>query len=137
MKNFNYNVICSIMVLDVVLKTFNFMHNTKYTLIEWCDRRIVPLPDHECNITILTNEGEFMGMWKPSKLEDWFPNTSWSCPTGYLGTVWVKITDSLFLAYWKKNPYRDEAQIGFHAWKQNNSEFQYYKIVTDASSTKD
>lgn len=102
----------------------------------WFDRYITPLPQEECNITILTNEGEFTGMWEPFKEKDRdFDNDP---EKGYLGTVYVPITDPLFLVYWNKikGPL-DIPVIGFHAWEQNNNEFQYYKIVKDADSTKD
>ena len=86
------------------------MENTQnLNTSEYLDRNIFPLPNEECNITILTNEGEFTGKWKPKDPKDR------RLSEGYLGTVRVNLDNG--------------AKIGFHAWQQNDSEFQYYKIV--------
>ncbi len=128
------------MDLGAVLKTFNFMKPTEYSsdrIIEgWIDRHITPLPNEECNITILTNEGEFEGIWEPFNKNNY---EGTDLPSeGYLGTVYIPITDPLFLKYWERTRTAlDIPTIGFHVWEQNNNEFQYYKIVTDANSTKD
>ena len=88
----------------------------------WTDRHITPLPQEECQMTILTSEGEFTGVWKPVQL-----NRTKEYGEGYLGTIKVPITDPLFLKYWKGRT-KTDLTIGFHAWEQNNSEFQYYKL---------
>lgn len=113
------------------------LYNIEYELQNgWTDRHITPLPQEECNITILTNEGEFTGMWEPFNKNNY---EGTDLPSeGFLGTVYVPISDPLFLlAYWNKTKGPlDIPTIGFHAWKDTNNEFQYYKIVTNADSTK-
>ncbi len=93
-------------VLERLKKVKELIHS--HLTENWKDRHITPLPKEECQMTILTNEGEFTGEWIPLE-----PENKDKFNKGYLGTVRVKA---------------EIQDIGFHAWEQNNSEFQYYKL---------
>jgi len=75
---------------------------------EFKNRHIEPLPSHKCNLYIITTNEETMHLceWIPAQ-----PPTN----TGWLGTA--RVIETKYQG------------IGFHAWRQNDQEFIYYKIV--------
>lgn len=78
------------------------------------NRHIDGVPKHQCKMKVITNdvngENVFLCEWNPfdkSKFNEYnMPGK------GYLGTV--KIIEGTYKG------------LGFHAWKQNNSEFIWY-----------
>ena len=90
---------------------------TKHTLAGYKNRHLTPMPDFACNIMIIKEctEGsrQVLCMWKPYKKER-YPRDD-QPREGYLGTA--------------KPIGTDNKGYGFNAWKQNDSEFIYYKII--------
>jgi len=80
--------------------------NPSHTLFPVFDRKVHALPNEKCAIEIF-NEGEWLACeWNPRATDS-------QADVGYLGTA--RTTAGTI-------------QIGFHAWEQNNSEFQYFYL---------
>ena len=81
------------------------------------NRHIDGLPTENVNMKVVINDvdGEhtMLCQWKPFNKEEY--SASNMPADGYLGTV--KVIEKQFNG------------IGFHAWKQNNSEFIYYSVI--------
>lgn len=80
----------------------------------YVNRHIHPLPNEVCRIVILVKElgvyKEFYCEWEPFDPQQY---EQFNMPSeNYLGTA---------------STINGETQIGFHAWRQNNNEFIYYK----------
>lgn len=80
------------------------------------NRRIDPLPTNECVMEVITNDVDGQHI----DLCEWRPRTEDSdAGEGYIGTAKV------IAGKWKG--------IGFHAWEQNDSEFLYYKLMSNSN----
>ena len=96
--------------LEYSTETYNMLENPIHTLLAVLDRKVDALPNEKCAIEIL-HEGEWLACeWNPRATDS-------QAGVGYIGTA--RTTASTI-------------QIGFHAWEQNNSEFQYFCLPENA-----
>ena len=80
------------------------------------DRRVDALPTEKCDIQIFADGEWVAGVWNPRTPES-------KTDTGYLGTVWASVPCRIGSSEYV-------AQIGLHAWEQNESEFLFYCLPT-------
>lgn len=84
----------------------------------WLNRHTDGLPIEKCSIRILAREGEYDTAWEPFDPADYEHLSKEYWPAkGYLGAC--KVINHKY------------AGIGFHAWRQSDSEFIYYKSIDD------
>lgn len=93
----------------------------------WLNRKEIPLPNKECKILFKHKDGIngiFEGIWYPYNPNNYYPDTMPA--EGYLGTVRVVVDDPILKKYWRSN---EPMLIGYHVWKQNDSEFLEYQLI--------